>query len=97
MATVMTMIVSGVETKGHVINHVTTEVGFREGFLAVTNIIFAYRMSTLSSFIVYVTNPLQLPMSPTLDSCLKQKTLAHSTNRWPCFKSLTQYCIWLPL
>lgn len=41
----MTMIVSGVETKGHVINHVTTEVGFREGFLAVTNIIFAYRMS----------------------------------------------------
>lgn len=44
VATVITMIVSGVETKEHVINEVTTEVGFREGFLAVTNIIFAYRM-----------------------------------------------------
>ncbi|KAJ5349290.1 hypothetical protein N7541_007017 [Penicillium brevicompactum] len=42
VATVITMIVSGVETKEHVINEVTTEVGFREGFLAVTNIIFAY-------------------------------------------------------
>jgi len=38
------MITVGVESKGHVVNQVTTEVSFREGFLAVTNIIFAYRM-----------------------------------------------------
>jgi hypothetical protein len=44
VATVLTMITVGVETKPHVINEVTTEVSFREGFLAVTNIIFAYRM-----------------------------------------------------
>jgi hypothetical protein len=44
VATVLTMITVGVETKGHVVNEVTTEVTFREGFLAVTNIIFAYRM-----------------------------------------------------
>ncbi|KAJ5871268.1 uncharacterized protein N7529_003621 [Penicillium soppii] len=42
VATVLTMITVGVETKGHVVNEVTTEVTFREGFLAVTNIIFAY-------------------------------------------------------
>lgn len=39
------MITVGVETKGHVVNEVTTDVTFREGFLAVTNIIFAYRTS----------------------------------------------------
>lgn len=43
VATVLTMITVGVETKGHVVNEVTTDVSFREGFLAVTNIIFAYR------------------------------------------------------
>jgi hypothetical protein len=37
------MITAGVEAKEHVVNEVTTEVTFREGFLAVTNIIFAYR------------------------------------------------------
>lgn len=47
VATVLTMITVGVETKGHVVNEVTTEVSFREGFLAVTNIIFAYRTLTL--------------------------------------------------
>jgi hypothetical protein len=41
------MIVVGVESKAHVVNQVTTEVTFREGFLAVTNIIFAYRMSNI--------------------------------------------------
>ncbi|KAJ5138318.1 uncharacterized protein N7515_003166 [Penicillium bovifimosum] len=42
IATVLTMITVGVESKGPVPNQVTTEVSFREGFLAVTNIIFAY-------------------------------------------------------
>lgn len=37
------MITAGVEAKEHVVNEVVTEVSFREGFLAVTNIIFAYR------------------------------------------------------
>lgn len=48
VATVVTMVSAGVETKSHVVNEVTTEVSFREGFLAVTNIIFAYRMSAPS-------------------------------------------------
>ncbi|THC97571.1 hypothetical protein EYZ11_002926 [Aspergillus tanneri] len=42
-ATVVTMITAGVESKGHIPIQVTTIVNFREGFLAVTNIIFAYR------------------------------------------------------
>ncbi|GLI78233.1 hypothetical protein PoHVEF18_006542 [Penicillium ochrochloron] len=42
VATIITMITAGVEAKEHVVNEVTTEVTFREGFLAVTNIIFAY-------------------------------------------------------
>ncbi|KAJ5157772.1 uncharacterized protein N7482_008872 [Penicillium canariense] len=42
VATIITMITAGVETKGHVVNEATTEVSFREGFLAITNIIFAY-------------------------------------------------------
>lgn len=44
VATVLTMITVGVESKGHIKNEATTDVSFREGFLAVTNIIFAYRM-----------------------------------------------------
>ncbi|KAJ5624748.1 hypothetical protein N7510_001057 [Penicillium lagena] len=42
VATVVTMIAAGVETKGHIPLQATTTVGFREGFLSVTNIIFAY-------------------------------------------------------
>ncbi|EPS31480.1 hypothetical protein POX_h09764 [Penicillium oxalicum] len=42
VATIITMITAGVEAKGPVVNEVTTNVTFREGFLAVTNIIFAY-------------------------------------------------------
>ena len=45
VATIITMITAGVEAKGPVVNEVTTNVTFREGFLAVTNIIFAYRKS----------------------------------------------------
>lgn len=37
------MVAAGVETKGHIPIQATTTVGFREGFLSVTNIIFAYR------------------------------------------------------
>jgi hypothetical protein len=37
------MITVGVESKGHIKNEAFREVGFRDGFLAVTNIIFAYR------------------------------------------------------
>lgn len=43
VATVLTMITVGVESKGHIKNEATRDVSFREGFLAVTNIIFAYR------------------------------------------------------
>lgn len=43
VATVLTMVTVGVESKGHIKNEATTNVSFREGFLAVTNIIFAYR------------------------------------------------------
>jgi len=39
------MVAAGVETKTQVVNEATREVSFREGFLAVTNIIFAYRKS----------------------------------------------------
>ncbi|KAJ5544544.1 hypothetical protein N7535_007058 [Penicillium sp. DV-2018c] len=42
VATVLTMITVGVDSKGPVPNEVTTDVSFRQGFLAVTNIIFAY-------------------------------------------------------
>ncbi|KAJ5819629.1 hypothetical protein N7474_005220 [Penicillium riverlandense] len=42
VATVVTMIAAGVETKGHIPIQATTTVSFREGFLSVTNIIFAY-------------------------------------------------------
>ncbi|CAL5866667.1 uncharacterized protein PFLUO_LOCUS877 [Penicillium psychrofluorescens] len=42
VATVVTMVAAGVETKGHIPIQATTTVGFREGFLSVTNIIFAY-------------------------------------------------------
>ncbi|KAJ5404411.1 hypothetical protein N7509_004282 [Penicillium cosmopolitanum] len=42
VATVVTMVAAGVETKTQVVNEATKEVSFREGFLAVTNIIFAY-------------------------------------------------------
>ncbi|CAI7646533.1 hypothetical protein N7527_006604 [Penicillium freii] len=42
VATVLTMITVGVESKGHIKNEATRDVSFREGFLAVTNIIFAY-------------------------------------------------------
>ncbi|KXG53236.1 Amino acid transporter, transmembrane [Penicillium griseofulvum] len=42
IATVLTMITVGVESKGHIKNEAFREVGFRDGFLAVTNIIFAY-------------------------------------------------------
>ncbi|OJJ42299.1 hypothetical protein ASPZODRAFT_1502128 [Penicilliopsis zonata CBS 506.65] len=41
-ATLVTMIAAGVESKGHITIHATTDVSFRDGFLAVTNIIFAY-------------------------------------------------------
>lgn len=43
VATVLTMITVGVESKGHIKNEATTDVSFRDGFLAVTNIVFAYR------------------------------------------------------
>lgn len=43
VATVVTMVAAGVETKTEIVNEATREVSFREGFLAVTNIIFAYR------------------------------------------------------
>ena len=43
VATVVTMVAAGVETKTDIVNEATREVSFREGFLAVTNIIFAYR------------------------------------------------------
>lgn len=43
VATVLTMITVGVESKGHIPIEATRTVSFREGFLAVTNIIFAYR------------------------------------------------------
>ena len=42
----VTMVTAGIESKGHVVNSATTEVSFRDGFLAVTNIIFAYRELT---------------------------------------------------
>lgn len=42
----VTMVTAGVESKGHVANLATTDVSFRDGFLAVTNIIFAYRKFT---------------------------------------------------
>ncbi|KAK1148492.1 hypothetical protein N8T08_009497 [Aspergillus melleus] len=42
VATIVTMVSAGVESKGHIPIHATTDVSFREGFLAVTNIIFAY-------------------------------------------------------
>lgn len=45
----VTMITAGIESKGHVVNHATTDVSFRDGFLAVTNIIFAYRELKLES------------------------------------------------
>jgi hypothetical protein len=48
VATVVTMVAAGVETKTQVVNEATKEVSFREGFLAVTNIIFAYRMSSIT-------------------------------------------------
>lgn len=50
VATIITMITAGVEAKEHVVNEVVTDVSFREGFLAVTNIIFAYRTSRLPFF-----------------------------------------------
>lgn len=43
MATIITMVAMGVESKGPIHLQSTTEVSFRDGFLAVTNIIFAYR------------------------------------------------------
>lgn len=43
---IIAMIAMGVESKGHVPIQATTTVSFREGFLAVTNIIFAYRTSS---------------------------------------------------
>lgn len=42
VATIITMISAGVESKGYIPIQATTNVGFQEGFLAVTNIIFAY-------------------------------------------------------
>ncbi|KAJ5631381.1 uncharacterized protein N7484_011481 [Penicillium longicatenatum] len=42
VAVMVTMIAAGVESKGHIPIQSTTDVGFKEGFLAVTNIIFAY-------------------------------------------------------
>ncbi|KAJ5779780.1 hypothetical protein N7457_007500 [Penicillium paradoxum] len=42
VATLLTMITVGVQSKGHVVNEAVTDVSFRDGFLAVTNIIFAY-------------------------------------------------------
>lgn len=44
VAVMVTMVTVGVETKGNIPIQATTNVSFREGFLAVTNIIFAYRM-----------------------------------------------------
>ena len=42
MAVIITMITAGVESKGYIPIQATTDVSFRDGFLAVTNIIFAY-------------------------------------------------------
>ncbi|KAJ5732782.1 hypothetical protein N7493_004263 [Penicillium malachiteum] len=42
IATIITMVSAGVESKGYIPYKATTEVGFREAFLSVTNIIFAY-------------------------------------------------------
>lgn len=45
------MITVGVESKGHIPIEATREVSFREGFLAVTNIIFAYRTCLLHTYV----------------------------------------------
>ncbi|PKY08609.1 putative amino acid transporter [Aspergillus campestris IBT 28561] len=42
VATIITMVAMGVESKGPIRLESTTDVSFRDGFLAVTNIIFAY-------------------------------------------------------
>ncbi|RJE24952.1 hypothetical protein PHISCL_02716 [Aspergillus sclerotialis] len=47
VAVIVTMVTVGVESKGDVPNEATTTVSFREGFLSVTNIVFAFR--TLNS------------------------------------------------
>lgn len=57
VATVLTMITVGVESKGHIPIHATTDVSFREGFLAVTNIIFAYRTWTKTLLLLIIKNP----------------------------------------
>jgi hypothetical protein len=54
VATIITMITVGVESKGWVPNEVTTTVSFREGFLAVTNIIFAYRTLTFHEILTII-------------------------------------------
>lgn len=43
VAVIVTMVTVGVESKGPIPNEATTTVSFREGFLAVTNIVFAFR------------------------------------------------------
>jgi hypothetical protein len=58
------MITAGVEAKEHVVNEVTTEVSFREGFLAVTNIIFAYR--TFITVSAIISGPFPLYTSRTI-------------------------------
>jgi hypothetical protein len=68
VATIVTMVAAGVETKTQVVNEVTKEVSFREGFLAVTNIIFAYRMSNISSGRVHPTT-FPFPIRPKDLSC----------------------------
>lgn len=92
-ATVATMISVGVENAGSAHVEVTTSVSFYQGFLAVTNIIFAYGMNLFQIRILAlkiadqhrVIPPIQSAMLLFSDSYLKCPTLEISPSPCPFF------------
>ena len=95
-ATVATMISVGVENAGSAHVEVTTSVSFYQGFLAVTNIIFAYGMNLFQIRILAlkiadqhrVIPPIQSAMLLFSDSYLKCPTLEISPSPCPFFTPL---------
>ncbi|PLB44159.1 putative amino acid transporter [Aspergillus steynii IBT 23096] len=75
VATVVTMIAIGVQAPDDVQNDITTKVSFNDGFLAVTNIVFAYIAHVaFFGFISEMSNPRDFPKSlamlQVLDTCM---------------------------
>jgi uncharacterized membrane protein len=84
IATIVTMVSIGVDANGPIRNDIVQEVSFYKGFLAVTNIIFAYSKSNVINPWISSSNCYKLRTPRFSDLSLRPKIQEHSLSPSQC-------------